>query len=880
MAELTRYQRSEAAQAVPTSKAAADYGFSLAERLRSFSNQQHNREDQQAQIEGKQAGLTAASGKLGGLDLSDNSTIRSRAFNAGAQLSHAAQIKIDINENVSRLNQKYQYNMEGFQTNAAAYKEGLLSKVDPTMRALAEADLNTAISTGTINIGEVLYKKERSEHVASIKKAITIGEELTLQLSANGDIEGADSQIDQIRAAIQEGINQNLPGIDQAYMDSYLAGLSELADKELIFGVFKRELEENGVDAAEAALKAFSEYQDPLINDNGDEVSILPATKRTIITGMETLINREKADQNALIAAENAEHNAKKKILKDEVTEHIKALDLNQFPETLEDLKKQLVGFPELQRDLARAEWEAANAKVFMTNTPIGMQYQIAELNKEKNLSPDKAQLLERMKAIYADTTSRMETDILDLAVEQGIISELSILDWTDGNAIKDRVLQYRTAQGHYGTSGGSPLTELESTELVKLMSDPETSAISKLNLLRVINEGFGDASSDLFEDLFDKAAPEYIMVGELINESTASGNVRLLNIGENILLGMEAIEKGIVDVDPDLKGIILNTLGNAAGENPDYTQMVIESAMALYVNEHKGNTDVTVDMEKEVEKYITQLTGGVLEINGTKIIAPKRGITEEMFEERLDGLRRNDLNAMGGVDLSRYTTAVALEEAKDGRFISVGQGKYVIVINEGPPAELLRNKHHETFEFTYDTLAGDKKTWHEDGFVVDYKKLDEEKAAADAAKVAAEEAAEEAAEKIKQEKYEEKAEQQLLESEERLKAGEMNESVSAIIQNIEDAKAKEDEARLLSQKLKEAKKKEKEAKKKAEADAKTAALLKRKAELEEHQKKLKAEIAKLAASEAKKEKEQEEKVRKKLAEAKAALEALKADEK
>jgi hypothetical protein len=750
MAELTRYQRSEAAQAVPTSKDAANNMFKLADRLRQFSNQQHNREDQQAQIEGKQAGLNAASGQVGGVDLSDNSTIRSRAFNSGAQMAHAAQIKIDISENISRIHMENQYDLQAFQEKANGYKKGLLSEVDPTMRSLAEADLNTAISTGTINIGEVLYKKERSEHVASIKKAITIGEELTLQLSANGDIEGADSQIEQIKAAIQEGIDQNLPGIDQAYMDDYLFKLSELADKELIFGVFKRELEENGVDAAEAAMDAFSKYKDPLIDENGDEVSITPATKRTIITGMETLINREKADQNALSAAETAAHNAKKKVLKDEVTQHIKALDLNQFPETLEDLKKQLVGFPELQRDLARAEWEAANAAVFMKHTPATMQHVINDLNKKKNLSPEKAKLLERMKAIYADTTSRMETDILSLAVEQGIISDLPTIGFADADAIKDRILQYRTAQEHYGTSGGSPLTELESTELVKMLSDSETSAIHKMNLLRAINEGFGDASTDLFEDLFDKAAPEYIMVGELISESTASGNVRLLNIGENILLGMEAIDKGIVDVSPDLKGVILNTLGNAAGENPDYTQMVIESAMALYVNEHKGNTENTVDMPKEVEKYITQLTGGVLEINGTKIIAPKRGIDENMFEKRLDELRRNDLNAMGGVDLSRYDIDEALEMVQDGRFVSVGQGKYAIVIDEGPPAELLRNKYHETFTFNYDTLAGKKETWHEDGFVVDYKKEDEAKKLADEAKRAKEELAKLTAEEEK----------------------------------------------------------------------------------------------------------------------------------
>ena len=72
MAELARYQRSEAAQAVKTSKDEANNMFKLADRLREFSNRAFDRESKQAAIDGEQAGMTAASGKVGGLDLSDN----------------------------------------------------------------------------------------------------------------------------------------------------------------------------------------------------------------------------------------------------------------------------------------------------------------------------------------------------------------------------------------------------------------------------------------------------------------------------------------------------------------------------------------------------------------------------------------------------------------------------------------------------------------------------------------------------------------------------------------------------------------------------------------------------------------------------------------
>jgi len=739
MAELPRYQRSEAAQAVKTSKDEANNMFKLADRLREFSNRAMDREDQQAGIEGKQAGMTAASGQVGGIDLSDNSTIRSRAFNQGAQMSHAAQIKIDINENMSRLYQENQFDLQAFQEKSAGYKKGLLAEVDPSMFAMAEADLNSAMSNGTIKIGDGLYKIERNEQVSAIKKSVNIAEELALQLSANGDIEGADNQIAQIAAAIQVGIDQNLPGIDQEYLDSYMAKLTESADSELVLGVFKRELEGNGIEAAETALDAFAAYDDSLVDDNGDEVSILPSTKRSIVGSMETLINRAKSERNGELSKATALKNAERKILKDDVTQHISALNLNQFPKTLEDLKKKLIGFPELQRDLARAEYEAAQAAVFMKHNPTTMEFLINDMNGKKNLSPEKAKLLERMKGIHKDTLTRMKTDMLNLAVEQGIVGELDLINFADPEAIKNRILQYRTAQDHYGTTGGSPLTAQETDQLVNALDDTETSATNKMVLLSNLVEGFGDASTDLFENMFNKSAPEYIVVGELINEARTSNISGLLRVGENILLGMESIEKGLVEVDPDLKDQIRMAFGEAANENPDYTQMILQSTLALYMQRNKGNTEDIANVDDEIERALTDITGGILEFNNRKFIAPDRTIGQDAFDKNIEELTRNDLNAMGGVHLNSYSAATALEKIqKDGLFVSVGQGKYTIIIDDGPPPEYLKNKFFETFIFNYDTEHGKPETWSEDGFSEDYVKFDADLIVADEVAAAA----------------------------------------------------------------------------------------------------------------------------------------------
>ena len=77
----------------------------------------------------------------------------------------------------------------------------------------------------------------------------------------------------------------------------------------------------------------------------------------------------------------------------------------------------------------------------------------------------------------------------------------------------------------------------------------------------------------------------------------------------------------------------------------------------------------------------------------------------------------------MGGVHLDSYSAAEALEMIQDGQFVSVGQGKYTIIIDDGPPPEYLKNKHYEIFVFNYDTEHGKPETWSEDGFSEDYKK-------------------------------------------------------------------------------------------------------------------------------------------------------------
>jgi len=878
MAELPRYQRSEAAQAVPTSKAAADYGFSLAEKLRAFSNKQHDYLDQQARIEGKQAGLTAASGKRSGVDLSDMSTIRSRAFSEGAQLAHAAQIKIDVNENIARIALENEYDLTAFQTSAEGYKKGLLAEVDPLMRAVAETDVNANISSASLKIGGAIHKKDQAQIIANIQQGADLMTENVLNWARDGNIEASVAEMDQIKSLLNEGVENGL--IDPAWAATYIDTLDEKQDGQIVFGQLKRILEDDGLEAAEKALESFDRLSSKELKKQFD-VEIEPGTKDAIVSKMETALSRERSDLSRANAITNAARNAESKALKEEAKDVTYALQHNQIPDGTEELIQKLIDNEDLivAKDLAEelAITKAViNRKITVGDSEVDVSFihqrtsvmedVIANMEKEENLSGFDAKLLERYRKVLADTKTGIREDIMSLAVRQGRITELDTIGWANPETIEKRMQQYRLVQALYGTTEGSPLTAVESNNLVKTLNDEETTTIEKAQILATLVEGFGDGAQDILKQMYENDAPEYVLVGEMVIDGQ-------IDMAADVLEGMDLLSKGLVNEPTGLKKEILIALGNAAQINPKYAQMVIEAARALYVFKNRG-LDSTIAGELDdkgliqIRTILDKITGGILDINDVKIIAPERGVNEKMFEKRLDELRRNDLNAMGGVYLQAYDIDEAIELVQDGTFISIGQGIYHVVISQqGEPIEKLKDKFGADFVFKYDTMAGIPTTWSEDGFTVDYEQIDKEAAVKLAAEEKAKEAEKKAREAEKKAERVEEAEAQIEASAEAFEKGEMNTDVTEIIKNIEREEA-------------EAKAKAEAAREKAEAAREKAELLKKKAELLKEQEKLKLEVAALAKSEAKKAKAKEEKARKKLADAKARLAALNAEEK
>jgi len=140
---------------------------------------------------------------------------------------------------------------------------------------------------------------------------------------------------------------------------------------------------------------------------------------------------------------------------------------------------------------------------------------------------------------------------------------------------------------------------------------------------------------------------------------------------------------------------------------NPKHQAAIIQTTKAVYAAmvADASITDGILDTDI-LDKALEQVTGGVLEIEADgsgwfvddkyKIQAPARGVTSDMFENYLEGLRPGDVDQMGGT--LAFSSQEAIEKIQSGVLVNVGKGKYLVNIGSG----YLLNKNGEPFEFVY----------------------------------------------------------------------------------------------------------------------------------------------------------------------------------
>ena len=138
-----------------------------------------------------------------------------------------------------------------------------------------------------------------------------------------------------------------------------------------------------------------------------------------------------------------------------------------------------------------------------------------------------------------------------------------------------------------------------------------------------------------------------------------------------------------------------------AASINKDGTQLIIDKLTIAAENINNASNEKTVDDLNEISLAIVSellkyfhsndkdeelqkaksIAGDITEVNGAKLVLP-RGVDEDDFEDFIDDLQPETLEALGGMRLPWD-----IDDVRDAVFKSEGEGRYSIYIGSAPEA-------------------------------------------------------------------------------------------------------------------------------------------------------------------------------------------------
>lgn len=122
--------------------------------------------------------------------------------------------------------------------------------------------------------------------------------------------------------------------------------------------------------------------------------------------------------------------------------------------------------------------------------------------------------------------------------------------------------------------------------------------------------------------------------------------------------------------------------------------QSLLEAATARYADLSHQSGDTSGELSDErMQQAITEVTGGLVDMNGSPVIAPRYGMTQDDFDKTLSSLSDQDL--MGAVTTSGQPVRIS-DLRNEGRLRAVADGRYVLEFgNPAYPTYVMRSAPH-----------------------------------------------------------------------------------------------------------------------------------------------------------------------------------------
>ncbi|MEM7428773.1 MAG: hypothetical protein AAF441_22000 [Pseudomonadota bacterium] len=345
----------------------------------------------------------------------------------------------------------------------------------------------------------------------------------------------------------------------------------------------------------------------------------------------------------------------------------------------------ELLGDADLSRELTASLEDLQALAPFADLPPIQQQDQLDEAQATQAIDgpdTDGVDLVASMRKIHTRTVDQLKSDPIGLAIERGIpgIAELNEpIDFSNadtlGDSLRNRSVMAKRVAAYYGKPDVLPLRPEEVTALRGSLEN--ATAAEQSQIFGAISENLsGLEYQRTIAALAKKGASRVTAVAgalhsadPMLSESILRGNALLRE--EPRLAPKESDRAYITRLDQTLPMTVF-----APGMQAPWNDYV-DSARARYadLSAQAGDTSQNLNRSR-MEHAFADVTGGILEMNGSKFIAPVHGMSQASFKDLMGKLVDTDLAGAVFQD----GTAITLDSVMDNaRLKSHGPGRYLL---------------------------------------------------------------------------------------------------------------------------------------------------------------------------------------------------------
>lgn len=234
-----RYQ-SRLISAQPVQSNSPQLFQSLASRLSAFSEQEETRLDQAVAKKAKEKGLIDAQGKTS-ITLRNGDTIADNAWNEGAIASHVSAVKLDMFENLSRIEAESPRNPEAYAAKAQAYSSGLLQGVPDNIKPLVQDELAETILKSSVKIRSDLVTFQREQHDSQMSTAQDLYQTQAENAAKEGDVQTAFDSHEKAIGLVDSRERAGM--IDAKTAETARRNITRETEDSAIYGEMAREIQ-------------------------------------------------------------------------------------------------------------------------------------------------------------------------------------------------------------------------------------------------------------------------------------------------------------------------------------------------------------------------------------------------------------------------------------------------------------------------------------------------------------------------------------------------------------------------------------------------------------------------------------------------------------